>query len=123
MDIIKQKFIEQILRDEGRRFVRNQGFAIRKELIFHTGKTFNDRSFKVMGTRLDIEMPLHVRFLDIRKNTRAARKGSGFRKSAKGYRIYNRFKEGHKIAIINRMSVEFTDKVVSDIRSQFKLKK
>lgn len=116
MDIIKQKFIQNILRDEGKRFVRNQGRAMRVELQFHTGETFRNRYSNVSGTTLSLEMPMHVRFLDIRKNTTRRRKGGGFRKSKQGYRIYNRFKEGHKISIKQRLMHDFTDQIIADIR-------
>lgn len=122
MDLVKQKFIQNILRDEGRRFIRNQGNAMRVELQFHTGETFNRRSFAVSGTTLSISMPIHVRFLDIRKDTTRRRPGSGFRVSKKGYRIYNRFKEGHKIGLANRLATEFTDEIVADIRRTFNIK-
>lgn len=116
MDIIKQKFIHKTLRDEGKRFIRNQGNAMKIELRFFTGNTFKNRSSKVSGTTLSLSMPVHVRFLDIRKDVLPKRKGSGVRTSKKGYRLYNRFKEGHKISLINRISVDFTDEMIADIR-------
>lgn len=122
MDAIKNKFIRDTLEDEGKRFVRNQGFAIRKELIFHTGKTFSDRSFKVTGQTLQIDLPIHVRFLDVRKNTTRRKVGSGYRVSKQGYRIYNRFKEGHKLSLISRITTEFTEEMIQDIRSKFNSK-
>ena len=33
---IKDRFIENVLRDEGNRLLRNQGKALRKRLKFHT---------------------------------------------------------------------------------------
>lgn len=122
MDIIKTKFIQQTLRDEGRRFIRNQGIAIRKELDFHTGNTLKNRSTKVTGTTLEIDIPLHVRFLDIRKDTTKKRKGQGRRTSKKGYRIYNRFKEGHKLSLASRLANDFTQEMVTDIRRNFSIK-
>lgn len=118
MDIIQQKFIGRVLRDEGKRFVRNQGYAIRKELLFHTGKTMNDRQSTASDTTLSLSMPIHVRFLDIKKNTTSKKKGSGFRSSKKGYRIYNRFKEGHKLSIANRLATEYTAEMIADIRKK-----
>lgn len=118
MDIIQQKFIGRVLRDEGKRFLRNQGFAIRKELLFHTGETLSRRESAANNNTLSLSMPIHVRFLDIKKDTKNRKKGSGFRSSKKGYRIYNRFKEGHKISIANRLASDYTAEMISDIRKQ-----
>lgn len=120
MDIIQQKFVNDILKDEGRRFVRNQGFAIRKELNFHTGKTYANRSFRVSNFSLHLEMPIHVRFLDARKNT-LNRRGEGSVVSKKGFRIYNRFKEGHKISIATRLATEYTQEIIQDIKNKLSI--
>ena len=38
---IKDRFIENVLRDEGNRLLRNQGKALRKRLKFHTHRLYD----------------------------------------------------------------------------------
>lgn len=124
MSIIEKKFIQQVLEEEGARFLRNQGREIRKQLQFHTKRLINERSFKVIetpgGGKLEITHPAYQRFLDIRRDTSRKRKGAGRRKSRKGYRIHNRYVMGHYYAIAFRVQNDFTEEVRAVIQRQWK---
>lgn len=117
--------MKDTLEDEGKRLLKNQGKAIRKELEFHTHRLIQDRTAVASITgdsqaTLKITHPAYQRFLDIRKGTR--RKGGGKRRSRIGYQIHNRFMFGHYLAIANRMSVDFTEEVIQAIKKDMKLK-
>ncbi len=121
--IIKKRFVEQVLNDEGRRFLRNEGREIRKQLQFHTKRLFNDRKAEVttdddMDGKLSITVPHYARLLDIRKKTNT--KGEKHKRPVKGYRIYNRFAYGHFYGIAFRLQHDFTNEVAQGIRQQWK---
>lgn len=125
MSYIKNEFMKRILDDEGKRLLKNQGKTIRKELHFHTNTLIRGRTAEatISGddqAKLKLSFPIYQRFLDIRKGTR--RKGGGKRKSAKGYRIHNRFMMGHFLSIGNRMGTDFTEEVVTQIKKDLKIK-
>ncbi|HWK58102.1 MAG TPA: hypothetical protein VNQ80_12220 [Parapedobacter sp.] len=124
MSIIERKFIQHVLKEEGARFLRNQGREIRKQLVFHTKRLINERTFQVnenggMSATLEITHPSYQRFLDIRRDTVRKRKGAGRRKSRKGYRIHNRFVMGHYYAIAFRVQNDLTDEVRLNIKRQW----
>lgn len=124
MSYVKTEFMKRVLDDEGKRLLKNQGKAIRKELHFHSYRLIRDRKAEAMITgenqaTLKLTHPIYERFLDIRKRT--TRKGSK-RKSAKGYRIHNRFMMGHYLSIGNRMSIDFTNEVAEQIKKDMKQK-
>lgn len=121
MDIIKQKFIEDTLRDEGRRLKANQGRALRKVLKFHSHRIINDRKVEIVSTRsqndtLRFTVPHYTRMLDIKKERRNKR-GSG--RSRKSFKIYNRFVMGAYYSIAHRLSNDFTEEVQRNIRLNF----
>lgn len=121
MSIIEKKFVQQVLQDEGQRFLRNQGRELRKKLHFHTHRIINERSAKVttsdtMDGKLTISMVAYLRLLDSRRNTK--RRGSKAR-DRKGYQIYNRFAMGHFYAIAQRLQTDFTEKVRTAIRREW----
>lgn len=125
MSIIEKRFIEHVLREEGVRFLRNQGREIRKQLVFHTKRLINDRVARVYGTgdmsaTLEITHPAYQRFLDIKQGTQRKRKGAGKRKSAKGYRIHNRFVMGHYLSIAFRVQNDLTEEMRTLIRREWK---
>lgn len=121
MSIIRKKFVEQILKEEGRRFIRNQGREIRAKLNFHTHRLIQDRKEAVqspdaMDGQLTITIPDYTRLLDLRKNTKGR---TDKRKIKKGYQIYNRFAFGHYYGIAFRLQHDFTDEVRIAIKKQW----
>lgn len=124
MSIIEKKFIEHVLKEEGARYLKNQGREIRKQLEFHTKRLINDRSIRVYGSgemaaTLEITHPDYERFLDIRRDTLRRRRGAGKRKSKKGYRIHNRFVMGHYYAIAFRVQNDLTEDVRLMLKRQW----
>ena len=116
--IIKKEFVRRILEDEGRRFEKNQGLAMRQLLNFHTGKTESERTFTVssddsMDGKLSVRLKANVRFLDIKKKTTAK---DGSRINRKNRPIYNRFAYGHYFSIASRLMYDLTDDVVESIK-------
>lgn len=121
MSITKTRFIQEVLQDEGKRFLRNQGREIRKQLHFHTHDIINERSVSVssdgsLNGRLSIKLVAYLRLLDSRRNTKR-KNGRGVNK--RGYRIYNRFAMGHYYGIAFRIQNDFTDEVAADIRRRW----
>lgn len=124
MSYIITEFLKRTLDDEGKRLIKNQGKAIRKELEFHTHRLIRDRTAiaSITGDNqatLKVTFPIYQRFLDIRRNTK---KKAGKRRSTKGYRIHNRFMFGHYLSIANRVSIDLTEEVVQEIKKDFKMK-
>lgn len=104
MSTIQTQFIQEILQSEGKRFLRNQGMAIRKELKFKTKRLLQDRTATVLSSAesdavLSIKTPHYGRLLDLRKKSSKLGKSGGARTSSKSYRIHNRFVMGHYYAI------------------------
>src|SRR5690606_37153844 len=124
MSYIKTEFMKRVLDDEGKRLLRNQGKAIRKELHFHTHMLIRDRKAEASITgdsqaTLKLTHPAYQRFLDIRKGTK--KKGTNDN-NRRGFLIHNRFMFGHYLSIGNRMTVDFTDDVAEQIKKDFGMK-
>ena len=64
---IKDRFIENVLRDEGNRLLRNQGKALRKRLKFHTHRLYDTRRISVSESRLTFTHTVYERFLDMKR--------------------------------------------------------
>lgn len=121
MSIIKKRFVEHILKEEGDRFLKNQGREIRKQLHFHSKRLINERVAEVSGGdgldgQLSISFMSYLRLLDLRKNTRGK---SDKRITRKGYQIYNRFAMGHYYGIAFRLQNDFTDEMAASIKSEW----
>lgn len=114
---IKSIFIQNILREEGRRMLSNQGRAIRKEVLFHSFRLERDRTATVLpranGGTLEITVPHYNRILDIKKSRK---KKSGKGTSNRSLRIYNRFVMGAYYSIAFRASNDFSKEVIQAIR-------
>lgn len=118
---VKDYFIRDILKDEGRRFLKNQGLAIRRELKFHTYRLYLDRKAEVLSqshnNTLRITVPHYNRILDIK---RPVKNKKGTKVSRKSRRIYNRFVMGAYYSIAFRASNDFTKEVRNDIIAKYK---
>jgi hypothetical protein len=122
--IVKKEFVRRILEDEGKRFEKNQGLAMRKFLHFHTGLTERSRLFKVetadnFDGKLSIRHLARQRFLDIKRKSRSTKTRRVQRISRP---IHNRFAFGHYYAIAYRLMYDFTEEVASGIKAQFNTK-
>ena len=92
---IKDRFIENVLRDEGNRLLRNQGKALRKRLKFHTHRLYDTRRISVSESRLTFTHAVYER-------------------------IHNRFVYGHYRSIAGRLLYEFTEETIQEIRESIK---
>lgn len=123
MDAIRDRFIENTLRDEGNRFIKNQGVAIKTATKSRTGNLIRNRKALVSGTganaKLQIDVPSYARFLDIRSKFKRSRRGQSKRSSGKGLRIYNRFVMGHYYGLAERLQFGYTQETIDLIRSKW----
>ena len=125
--LVKKAFVKQVLKEEGKRFNRNQGAAIAKLLHFHSGRLDRDRphsveSGDVMDGRLTVSIPAYGRVLDIKPKNRKLSKNLD-RMTKRGYRrrafpIYNRFAFGHYNAIAYRLMYGLTEEVAENIKKE-----
>lgn len=120
MSYIKREFIRQVLEDEGKRLVSNQGIEIEKRLKFHTRRLISDRKTTVsqsddLSGKLVFTYPAYLRFLDIKRKVKRNKKTKAT-KIKKGYRLYNRFVMGHYYSIAYRLQNEFSSEVADAIR-------
>lgn len=124
MDAIRSTFVRNILKEEGIRFIKNQGIAISSATKVRSGNLIKNRKAIVSGTdanpQLHVELPAYARFLDIRRKFRRSRRGQTKRSSSRGMRIYNRFVMGHYYGIAERLQFEFTQETVNLIRANWK---
>lgn len=122
MSYIKREFIRQVLEDEGKRLVKNQGIEIKKRLKFHTRRLIEDRTTSVsqnddLSGKLTFTYPSYLRFLDMKRKVKRNKKGKAT-KIKKGYRLYNRFVMGHYNSIAYRLQNEFSSEVADAIRKE-----
>ncbi len=116
---IKQRFVQSILEDEGRRLMRNQALALEQKLQFHTRRLFSTRRTSVSGGsdfdgRLSFIHTSYERFLDMKRLHYGSKIVSRHRK------IHNRFVFGHYSSIASRLMYDLTDVVVAKIREGIK---
>ena len=110
---IKDRFIENVLRDEGNRLLRNQGKALRKRLKFHTHRLYDTRRISVSESRLTFTHTVYERFLDMKR----LQDGTIQRRRR---RIHNRLVYGHYRSIAGRLLYEFTEETIQEIRESIK---
>lgn len=119
---IKQRFVKEILEDEGRRLMRNQSVAISRKLKSRSGRLLSDRSISVSGGEvsdgtLTFRHTAYERFLDMKRLNYGS---VGIRRNR---RIHNRFVFGHYNSIANRIAYGLTEDVAARIRETFKNEK
>ena len=123
MDAIRSTFVRNILKEEGDRFIKNQGIAISGATKTRTGNLIRNRKAIINGTgadlQLHIEVPAYTRFLDIRNKFKRSKRGQSKRSSGKGLRIYNRFVMGHFYGLAERLSFEYTQETIDIIRAKW----
>lgn len=112
---IRERFVRNILEDEGRRLLENQARALQQKLTFHTHLLFNTRKVSVKGGEemdgtLEYGHILYQRFLDI-KNLH-----QGSVVVRRNRRIHNRFVFGHYSSIAARLMYDLTDDVVETFK-------
>lgn len=116
---IKQRFVQSVLEDEGKRLMKNQALALQRKLQFHTNRLYRTRNTTVRsGAEMDGTMTFthtcYERFLDMR------RLHYGSKIVARNRKIHNRFVFGHYTSIAGRLMYDLTEEVVAQIREQIK---
>ena len=118
---VRQRFIKEILEDEGRRLLGNQSKAMVGVLRSRSGRLISSRSISVGGSEaggvLTFSHTAYERFLDMKRlrygNTEVYR----------NRRIHNRFVFGHYNSIASRLAYGLTEDVVARIKEDFKNEK
>ena len=121
MPNFKHQFVKQVLQDEGKRYLKNQGIEMEKRVQFHTRRLINDRSANTqsgndMDGSLVIKHMAYERFLDMKRLTR--NKTTNRIKRSRT-RIHNRFVFGHYFSIADRLMNEFTEEARAAIIKDF----
>lgn len=116
---VKERFVREILQDEGRRLLRNQSLAMERKLQVRSGRLLGTRKVGVQGGdvydgELSFTHTVYERFLDMRRLQMGAQEVRRNRK------IHNRFVFGHYSSIAGRLMHDLTDDVVARIREQIK---
>lgn len=111
---VRERFVRNILAEEGARMLRNQGKVINAVTKRHTGNLLNKRTVVVSGSedmdgKLEFSHTVYERFLDIRRLNR--RKGNK--------KIHNRFVFGTYSAIGGRLMYDLTEDVAAALKSEF----
>lgn len=118
MSSVRQRFIRDVLEDEGRRLIRNQSVAIMQKLKPRTGRLVSARSVSVSGGDssdgvLTFRHTAYERFLDMK----SVQYGSA--NVRRNRRIHNRFVFGHYHSIAERLAYGLTEDVAAQIRKNF----
>lgn len=116
---VKERFVKEILEDEGRRLIRNQSLALERKLKVRSGRLMGTRRIGVEGGdvydgRMSFTHTVYERFLDMR------RLHLGSQEVRRNRKIHNRFVFGHYSSIAGRLMYDLTDDVVARIREQIK---
>lgn len=110
-DLIKQRFVGRVLREQGDLMLSRQGAAMRKRLKFKTGNLLEQRKLvvsegnDVMDGSIKLTHVDYERFLDIR-----GRRIPGSKKT-RAYKIHNRFVMGTYYAIARELMFGLTEEV------------
>ena len=102
-DILRGRFINHVLKEEGQNYLERQTRAIRSKLTERTGTLLNKRRSYVTGTTLTVEYPAYLRFLEIRKRT---------------LRIYNRPTMRMYNRVAERLMNDFTQETQEELRAE-----
>lgn len=122
-NLIKKRFVSQILQEEGERLVKNQGTVLGKRLKFHTGRLAANRLINISESeyidgQLTFRHLSYERFLDMKRTVNRKRKAGTRVKH--GYRIHNRFMYGTYFSIAKRLMYDLTDEVKANIINEIK---
>lgn len=118
--IVQQHFIEQVLTQEGDRYLKNQETAMEALLNFHTHNIVDRREVRTetsadLSGKLVISHTAYERFLDMK----ALQYGNQVVRSNR--KIHNRYVWGTYYSIAYRLLNDFTDKVAAGIKAKFNI--
>lgn len=105
------RFITQVLREEGQELLTRQTAAIESSnLAVRTGSLLDDRRISQTSDTLTLTHPVHERFLDIKKSRmKTARK--------RNYRIHNRYVYGTYATIADRLMNGYVEEITETVRN------
>lgn len=114
---VKDRFVRNVLEEEGRRMLSSQSSAIGRAVRFRSGRLFNDRSISVSGGadmdgKLTFTHTDYERYLDLR------RLKHGTKTSKSNRKIHNRYIFGAYSSIASRLMYDLTDDMAESIRKQ-----
>lgn len=121
-DIVKKRFVAEVLKARGRDMIARQDREIRKKIKFHSNKLVDTRRVKVASEsdaysgNLSYVHVDYERFLDLKRGRRADGK------RVKRRRIHNRFVMGAYYSIARDLMFGLTEDVISRIRSEMGVK-
>lgn len=113
---VRERFVRDILEDEGLRMLRNQGFAIRAETKERTGDLMDRRAIAVRGGddldgKLVLEHTVYERFLDMRRDRKSRRR--------RRRKIHNRFVFGAYASVARRLMYDLSDEMAKAMKEEF----
>lgn len=117
-DLIKQRFVGRVLREQGEQMLSRQGAAMRKRLKFKTGNLLDQRNVvvsegsDVMDGSMKFTHVDYERFLDIR-----GRRIPGSKKT-RAYKIHNRFVMATYYAIARELMFGLTEEVRAGLKEE-----
>nr|DAS11575.1 MAG TPA: hypothetical protein [Caudoviricetes sp.] len=119
--LVEQRFVEEILTNEGARLLTNQEAAFAARLHFHSKNIVARREAEVSSGaaysgKLALTHTAYERFLDLK----AMKYGSKIVR--RNRKIHNRFIWGHFNSIAYRLANDFTENVAARIRSELENK-
>lgn len=98
------RFVQDVLREEGDFLITRQGKAIASATKSRSGRLVSDRKVQISQDRLSFTHPAYERFLDMRKPGRKRR------------RIHNRFVYGTYATIADKLMNGIREKVADDLK-------
>lgn len=116
MDVLKGRFVTEVLRSEGEKMLSRQGAAMQEYLRFQTGHTFSSRSITVTDNTLSFRHSVVERFLDLKRLNHGSKE---VRRPARR-KIHNRFVFGAYGSIARRLMYGYTEEVAAQLRDTFK---
>lgn len=121
--LIKQRFVGQVLREQGQEMLRRQEDVIRKKTKFRSGTLLASRILSIsdgngyMDGRLSFRHVAYERFLDIKKKVGASRGGY----KTRNLRIHNRFIMGGYYAIAKHLMYGLTQEVRDNLKKDMQM--
>lgn len=106
----KERFIQDVLHEEGQKMLGYQTEQIARVTTSRTGNLRTNRYVRTSSDQLTLMHPIYERYLDMRK-----RRSSGKRKKSR--KIHNRYVFGAYASIAERLMYGFTEEVAQQFRS------
>lgn len=108
-DVLKKRFIQKVLNEQGSDMLKAQNDAMRNRGFTTAG--FYENSINVQTDTLQLDILKLHRFVDM--STRDSATGKHKKKS---HPIYNRIVFGHLPNIVNDLSFGFSDTIIQELK-------